>query len=234
MKVVKLNRNIFQIRCSDVGTELEKNADVFLDGTGVIHGEKAVIHMKDNVCPKYCRVRTVPYALRKKVENELDRLEKENVIQKVEHSDWATPIVVVPKTNGVRLCGDFKLTMNPNVIPEHYPLPNAEDMFASLNGGNVFSKIDLTHAYHQLEINEASKQYLTINTHKGLYRYQRMPYGVTSAASIFQSVMDKLLNGIPGVQCYLDYMLLCSKSVNEHIVLLDKVLSRLVRDGVTQ
>ena len=76
------------------------------------------------------------------------------------------------------------MTINPNVIPEHYPLPNAEDMFASLNGGNVFSKIDLTHAYQQLEINEASKQYLTINTHKGLYRYQRMPYGVTSAPSI--------------------------------------------------
>ena len=63
----------------------------------MIHGEKAVIHMKENVRPKFCRARTVPYALRKKVENELDRLEKENVIQKVEHSDWATPIVVVPK-----------------------------------------------------------------------------------------------------------------------------------------
>ena len=97
MKVVKLNWNILKIRCSDMGTVLEKNADVFLDGTGVIHGEKEVIHMKDNGCPKFCRARTVPYALRKKVENELDRLEKENVIQKVEHSDWATPIVVVPK-----------------------------------------------------------------------------------------------------------------------------------------
>ena len=60
------------------------------------------------------------------------------------------------------------------------------------------------------------KQYLTINTHKGLYRYQRMLYGMTYAQSIFQSVMDKLLNGIHGVQCYLDDILLCSKSVNEH------------------
>ena len=98
-KVVKLNWNIFEIRCSDVGTVL----DMFLDGTGVIHGEKAVIHMKDNVCPISCRARTVPYALRKKVENELDRLEKENVIQKVEHSDTNSG---GPKTNGVRICGD--------------------------------------------------------------------------------------------------------------------------------
>ena len=140
--------------------------------------------------------------------------------------------MVVPKTNRVRLCGDFKVPNNHNVIPEHYPLHNAEDMFASLNGGKVFSKIDLTHAYQQLEIIEASKQYLTINTHKGLYRYQRMPYGVTSTPSIFQSVMDKLLNGIPGVQCYLDDIILCSKSVNEHIELLDKVLTMVVRAGV--
>ena len=56
-----------------MGTVLEKNVDVFLFGNGVIHGEKAVIHMKDNVCPKFCRARTVPYALRKKVQTELDR-----------------------------------------------------------------------------------------------------------------------------------------------------------------
>ena len=60
-------------------------------------GQKTVIHMKDNVCLKFCRERTVPYALRIRVENELDRLEKETVIQKVEHNDWATPIVMVPK-----------------------------------------------------------------------------------------------------------------------------------------
>ena len=96
----------------------------------------------------------------------------------------------------------------------------------------MFCKIDLTHAYQQLEINEASKQYLTINTHKGLYQYQCMPYGVTPAPSIFQSVVATLLNGIPGVQCYLDDIFVCPKSVNEHIELLDKVLSRLVRAGV--
>ena len=77
----------------------------------------------------------------------------------------------------------------------------------------MFSKIDLTHAYQQLEINEASNPYLTINRHKRLYQYRHMPYGVTSAQRIFQSVMDKLLNGIPGVQCYLYDILLCSKSV---------------------
>ena len=72
IKVVRLNWNIFKIRRGDVGTALEKTADVFLDGTGLIHGEKAVIHMKDNACPKVCRARTVLYALRKKIENKID------------------------------------------------------------------------------------------------------------------------------------------------------------------
>ena len=97
MKVVKQNWNIFKNRCSDVGTVLEKKMLMCFGWNWCDPWfKKAVIHMKDNICPKFCRARTVPYALRKKVEYELDRLEKEKVIQKVEHSDWATPIVVVP------------------------------------------------------------------------------------------------------------------------------------------
>ena len=140
------------------------------------------------------------YITQKNVENDLERLEKEKVMQKVQHSDWASPNSGGPKTIEERLCGDLNVTMNPNVIHAHYPLPNAENMFASLNGRRMLSKIDLIHAYQQLEMDEASKQYLTINTHKGLYRYQRMPDGVTSAPIIFQSVVDTPLNGIPRVQ----------------------------------
>ena len=73
------------------------------------------------------------------------------MIQKVEHSNWATPI---------QMENAFVVTINPNVISEHYPLPNNEDMYASLNGGKVFNKMDLTHTYQQLEINKASKRYL--------------------------------------------------------------------------
>ena len=126
----------------------------------MIHGEKAVIHMKDNVCPKCCRARTVPYTLRKKIQNELDRLEKRTFGDSESRGQrLGDPNSGGPKTNGGRLCGDFKVTINPNVIHEHYPLHNAEAMFTSLNCGKLFSIIDLTHAYKQLEINEASKPY---------------------------------------------------------------------------
>jgi hypothetical protein len=71
----------------------------------------------------------------------------------VTFSDWATPIVPVVKPNGeVRICGDFKVTVNPQIETEQYPLPHIDDIFASLAGGDRFTKIDLRQAYHQMEI----------------------------------------------------------------------------------
>ena len=70
----------------------------------------------------------------------------------MDHTDWAAPIVVVPKADKtVRICGDFKVTINPNVEIEHYPLANVQDLFATLAGGTLFTKLDLSHAYQQLE-----------------------------------------------------------------------------------
>ena len=83
------------------------------------------------------------------------------------------------------ICGHFKLTINPNVELEHYPVPNVEDLVASLAGGKVISKLDLSHAYQQLELDVESKHYVTMNTHNGIYRYMRMLYGENSAPNIF-------------------------------------------------
>ena len=62
-----------------------------------------------------------------------------------------------------------------------------------LNGGQHFTKLDLSEAYLQIELDDESKQFLVINTHKGLYRFNRLPYGVASAPAIFQKVMDEVL-----------------------------------------
>lgn len=212
---------------------LKGHSEIFQEGTGTIKGYTAHIYMKEDVQPRFHKARPVPYALRDKVEHELDRLEKERIIQKVDHSDWSAPIVVVPKANKtVRICGDFKVTINPNVEREHYPLPNVEDLFASLAGGKVFSKLDLSHAYQQLELDAESQHYVTVNTHKGTYRYLRMPYGVSSAPSIFQSVMDQILQGMDHVMCFLDDILITAESEQEHLKLLDEVLTRLEKCGV--
>ena len=80
------------------------------------------------------------------------------------------PIVVVPKADkSIRICGDYKVTINSQLEVETYPLPNTEDLFATLAGGKWFSKLDLSHAYQQLRLDKDSEQYLTINTDRRLY-----------------------------------------------------------------
>ena len=115
------------------------------------------------------------------VAKELERLEKAGVVEQVTHSSWA---VTVPKENvKIRLCGDYKIkvTVNPELEVDMYPLPRPQDLFATLAGGKKFSKIDLTNAYLQLKLDEKSRELVTINTHLGLFRYNRLPFGVSSS-----------------------------------------------------
>ena len=157
----------------------------------------------------YRKARPVPYALRQQVEAELDRLEHQGIIKKVEQSRWAAPIVIVPKADKLsRICGDYKVSVNPWVRTEGYPLPTIQDLFLSLANGKFFSKLDLQHAYQQLEVEESSQELLTINTHKGLYQYTQLPFGISSAPSIFQAVMDQILKGQKNTVCYLDDILI--------------------------
>ncbi|CAB4007397.1 Uncharacterized protein K02A2.6, partial [Paramuricea clavata] len=169
------------------------------------------------------------------VEEELKRLQSEGILSKVEWSDWATPIVPVPKQDGsVRICGDSKGTINPTLQAEQYPLPRIEDIFAHLAGGKKFSKIDLRQAYHQIELEEESKKYLTINTSMGLFQYNRLVFGITSAPAIWQRTMDQILEGTSGISCILDDMIVTGKSDAEHMANLEEVLRRLHHHGVLQ
>ena len=106
--------------------------------------------------------------------------------------EWATPIVPVLKRDGnsVRICGDYKVTVNQEIVVDQYPLPRIEDIFANLSGGKHFTKIDLRNAYLQLEVDDSSKNLLTINTQKGLFRFNRICFGVASAAAIWQRTIE--------------------------------------------
>ena len=148
------------------------------------------------------------------------------------HSEWAAPIVVVPKKDGrFRLCGDYKVTVNPVLDVDQYPLPKPDDLFASLAGGERFTKLDLSQAYMQLLLDEESAPYLTVNTHRGLYEYTRLPFGVALAPALFQKVMDTLLQGIPNVLCYIDDILVTGNSEAAHLRNLEEVLKRLHKEG---
>ena len=184
---------------------LEKYETIFQEKLGTIKGVSARLELKSDARPKFCKARAVPYALKEAIENDLNRLEGLGIIEKVNTSDWATPLVPVVKPDGsVRLCGDYKITVNPVLQVDHYPMPTPEDLFATLAGGTLFSKIDLSQAYNQVLLEPESREYLTVNIHKGLYRYTRLPFGVASAPALFQQIMEKILHGIPNVVVYID------------------------------
>ncbi|XP_047668764.1 uncharacterized protein K02A2.6-like [Tachysurus fulvidraco] len=202
-------------------SQIVQNAEpVFQKGIGTLKGIKGTLELKEDTSSKFFKTRPVPYAIRPKVEAELDHLEKTGILTKIEQSEWATPIVPVikkGKTGDVRICGDFKVTINPALHAVQYPLPRIEDIFASLSSGEHFSKIDLAKTYLQMEMDEQSKKFLTINIHKGLYQYNHLVFGIASAPALWQRAMDQVLQGIPGTQCYLDDNIVTGKDDADHL-----------------
>ena len=138
------------------------------------------------------------------------------------------PFVPVLKCdkNTVCICGDFRLTVNPVSKLDRYPIPKVEDLFARLRGGKYFTKLDLSQAYTQLPLEDDSKKYVVINTHRGLFQYTRLLFGISSAPGIFQRVIENILQGIDGVVVYLDDIL------TEHLKILNEVLNRLDKAGL--
>ena len=114
-----------------------------------------------------------------------------------------------------------------------YPLPCPEELFAALNGGQKFTTLDLSEAYLQIELEEEAKVCTTINSHKGLYCVNRLPYGIASAPAIFQCTMEQILPKLPGVVCYIDDILFTGKDDKEHFTHLKAVLESFKEHGLT-
>jgi len=121
-----------------------KYKELFSPGIGTLKHFKARITVKNGARPVFHRPRSVPFALKAAIETELDCLEAAGVIEKVNRSDWAAPIVAVPKLDGrIRIYGDYKVTINPFIEIDTHPLPKPEDLFASLSGGQKFTNPSL-------------------------------------------------------------------------------------------
>ena len=211
---------------------LSMHPDLFKPGLGCCTTAKASLVLRDDAQPKFCKSRKLPFAIKPVVGAELDRLEKDGVIERVTHSDWATPIVVVRKPTGkVRICADFKITLNPVLKPDIHPFPLPEELFHKLNQGCKFSKIDLADAYLQIELDDKSKEFVVITTHQGLYRYKRLPFGLSSAPAVFQKIVETAIQGIPGTANYLDDIIVTGATEKEHLTNLQLTLSKLKESG---
>lgn len=171
--------------------------------------------------------------MKPKVDAELDRLLKENIIIPVKYSEWAAPVVPLLRPDeNCRLCGDYKLRVNQVSTLEQYPIPKVEDLLAVLAGGRQFTKLDMSHGCQQIQMDEQSKKYLTVNTHCGMFTYNRRPFGVSSAPAISPRTFEGVLQGNPHVAVYLDDILVTRPTKESHLKTLDEVLTRLDDAGL--
>lgn len=203
-------------------------------GSDLCSKTKVKLELKESVRPVFCPKRPVAYAMYDAVDQKLDRLEKLNIITPVEYSEWAAPIVVVRKANGsIRICGDYSTGLNAALQPNQYPLPLPDDIFAKLANCKVFSQIDLSDAFLQVEVDEQCRKLLTINTHRGLYSYNRLPPGVKVAPGAFQQITDTMLAGLECTSGYLDDVIVGGRTEEEHDRNLRAVLKRIQDFGFT-
>ena len=232
---IRLNWNtIYQLQMSNLQDTLDRNQELFQPGLGTLKGFEAKIYVDPEAKPRFCKARPLPYAIRQMVEKELERLEKEGIIEPVQYADWAAPVVPVRKSDGksLRLCGDFRVTVNQVSKLDKYPIPKIDDLFAKLAGGRSFTKLDMSQAYQQLILDSESRKYTVINTHRGLFCYNRLTFGIFSAPGIFQRTMESLLRGMERVVVYLDDVLVTGRTEEEHLATLDEVLRRMREAGL--
>lgn len=208
-------------------------SEVFSEGIGLFKNGVVKINIKKDAVPKFFKARPMPFSIKSQVEDELKRLLSLGIISPVDYSPWATPIVPVFKKNGkIRICGDFKVTINPEIeIDQHY-MPRIDELFARLQGGKEFTKLDLSQAFQQIGLDEESKMLLTISTHLGLFKFNRLAFGVACASAKFQKIMDALFNGVEGCAVFQDDILVTGKDKTTHLQNLKKVLSILQNSGL--
>lgn len=224
---------IYDVHRSHVEELQTEFPEVFSEGFGLFKHGCLSLKVKANTVPKFLHPRKVPFAKQPKLELTIYRLVDNKVLVPIEYSEWGTPIVPVIKSNGeIRICGDFKVTLNPSLEIGHFPSPRPEAVFYELRGGDQFSKLDLAEAYQQLPLDEESQKYVVISTHLGLFKFTRLPYGVSIGPGSFQRKITALLMGIPSVVVYIDDIIITAPNKIEHMKRLRQVLRRLNDAGL--
>ena len=178
--------------------------------------------------------RRVPFALCEKVTAKVEDLIAKDIVERVEGpTSWISPVVVAPKTSGdIRLCVDMR-TANEAIIRERIPIPTVDEVLENLNGSTVFSKLDLRLGFHQIELDERSRDITTFATHDGLFRYKRLSFGVNSVPEKYQQIIRQVVSDIGGVQNIADDLIVHGENNEEHDRNLLRVIQRLEEKNLT-
>ena len=232
LNIIPSIRSVTEKQYSDL---CDKYAKVF-QGLGKLKDREIKFHIDESVVPVAQSPRRIPFHLRDKVEKELERLEKMDVIEPVNGATpWVSNLVVAPKANtlnDIRLCVDMRKA-NQAIKRERHVTPTIDDIVLELNGSKVFSKVDLYKGFHQCVLSEESRNMTVFATHVGLRRYKRLNFGVCSAPEIFQNEIRQVIEGLSGTLNISDDIIIHGKTRAEHDRNLKSLLQRLSEKGLT-
>ena len=188
---------ILKIEINTMGKEaLLRDFPECFNGVGRLKGLQAKLHIDESAKPVAQKLRPPPYRLRDKIEQKLVDCD---IIEPIEGpTPWVSPVVVVPKPSGdIRLCVDMRKA-NEAIVRERHLIPTVDDVLYQLNGSTMFSKLDLKWGFHQIELEQQSRAITTFITHKGLYRYKRLMFGISSAPELYQYTIQQAPAGCEG------------------------------------
>ena len=201
---------------------------------GTLKTEPVRILLKDNAQPyAVYTARRVPLPMLQKVKEELKRMEGNGIIERVtQPTDWCAPMVPVLKSTGKAcICVDLK-RLNEAVKREQYILPTTDEITAKLSWATVFSSLDAASGFFQIPLHPDSCKLTTFITPFGRFNFKRLPFGITSAPEIFQRKMMETLQGLEGVEVFMDDILVYGTTQEQHDGRLEKVMQRIVTAGL--
>lgn len=172
-------------------------------------------------------------AKREIINDQLDKWFAQGVIEPSQ-SPWGAPVVIAYRNGKPRFCIDYR-KLNAVTTPDEFPLPRQSEILASLSGAQVLSSLDALSGFTQLEMDEEHKEKTAFRTHRGLFQFRRMPFGLRNGPSIFQRITQGILSPYLWIFClvYIDDIVVYSKSYEDHIGHLDKVLTLIENSGLT-
>ena len=213
--------------------------DLFKQELGCLKDFQLEIQFKPDSKPIFCKPRVVPFAVQEDLTQAYDTGVAKGVWKPTQFNSYGTPVVPIRKKAAaegssppIRVCGDYSVTVNPQLEPHRYPMPLPDDLVRKLSGGYGFSKVDLVDAFNQIMLGPESQKRLALSTHRGVLLQLRLPFGISSAPAHFQEIMDQLTSDLKGVAVYIDDILLSGVSAVEHLENLRALLQRLQDKGL--